>query len=100
MSIPGAKRQALWRAFPCPSWQANGFCPLPRKYPDAQEPLQILYIRSISPFPELEQFLQDTIKRYQGPEGLGSKRGLAGPTLDSHCSSSGTVCRCWRLRVT
>lgn len=36
----------------------------PRKCPDAQEPLQILYIRSISPFPELEQFLQDTIKRY------------------------------------
>ncbi|XP_024604056.1 FAD synthase isoform X1 [Neophocaena asiaeorientalis asiaeorientalis] len=35
-----------------------------KKYPDAQEPLQILYIRSISPFPELEQFLQDTIKRY------------------------------------
>ncbi|XP_032700941.1 FAD synthase isoform X1 [Lontra canadensis] len=35
-----------------------------RKHPDTQEPLQILYIRSISPFPELEQFLQDTIKRY------------------------------------
>nr|KAF6413212.1 flavin adenine dinucleotide synthetase 1 [Molossus molossus] len=35
-----------------------------RKCPDTQEPLQILYIRSISPFPELEQFLQDTIKRY------------------------------------
>uniref|UniRef100_A0A8C4MNT0 FAD synthase n=2 Tax=Equus asinus TaxID=9793 RepID=A0A8C4MNT0_EQUAS len=35
-----------------------------RKCPDAQEPLQILYVRSISPFPELEQFLQDTIKRY------------------------------------
>ncbi|XP_012904467.1 FAD synthase isoform X1 [Mustela putorius furo] len=35
-----------------------------RKHPDTQELLQILYIRSISPFPELEQFLQDTIKRY------------------------------------
>uniref|UniRef100_A0A8D1LQR1 FAD synthase n=1 Tax=Sus scrofa TaxID=9823 RepID=A0A8D1LQR1_PIG len=35
-----------------------------RKHPDTREPLQILYIRSISPFPELEQFLQDTIKRY------------------------------------
>nr|KAF6290618.1 flavin adenine dinucleotide synthetase 1 [Myotis myotis] len=35
-----------------------------RKCPGTQEPLQILYIRSISPFPELEQFLQDTIKRY------------------------------------
>ncbi|XP_040308681.1 FAD synthase isoform X1 [Herpailurus yagouaroundi] len=38
--------------------------PLPRTRPDTQEPLQILYIRNISPFPELEQFLQDTIKRY------------------------------------
>lgn len=35
-----------------------------RKCPDTQEPLQILYIRTVSPFPELEQFLQDTIKRY------------------------------------
>ncbi|XP_036778252.2 FAD synthase isoform X3 [Manis pentadactyla] len=35
-----------------------------RKYPEAQEPIQILYVRGISPFPELEQFLQDTIKRY------------------------------------
>ncbi|XP_034523410.1 FAD synthase isoform X1 [Ailuropoda melanoleuca] len=33
-----------------------------RKCPGAQEPLQILYVRSVSPFPELEQFLQDTIK--------------------------------------
>lgn len=56
--------QALWRAFPCPCWQAYGYFPVPRKCPDAQEPLQILYVRSISPFPELEQFLQDTIKRY------------------------------------
>ncbi|XP_004871377.1 FAD synthase isoform X1 [Heterocephalus glaber] len=36
-----------------------------RKSPDAPEPLQILYIRSISPFPELEQFLRYTIKRYR-----------------------------------
>lgn len=35
-----------------------------RKFPDVPKPLQILYIRSVSPFPELEQFLQDTIKRY------------------------------------
>lgn len=35
-----------------------------RKRPEAPERLQILYIRSVSPFPELEQFLQDTIKRY------------------------------------
>lgn len=56
---------ALRRAFPCLCWPACGFLPLsPRKCPDTQEPLQILYIRTISPFPELEQFLQDTIKRY------------------------------------
>ncbi|KFO24931.1 FAD synthase isoform X1 [Fukomys damarensis] len=35
-----------------------------RKFPDGPEALQILYIRSVSPFPELEQFLQDTIRRY------------------------------------
>nr|XP_044994174.1 FAD synthase isoform X1 [Jaculus jaculus]XP_044994175.1 FAD synthase isoform X1 [Jaculus jaculus] len=35
-----------------------------RKFPDVPKPLQILYIRSTSPFPELEQFLQDTVKRY------------------------------------
>ncbi|KAB0396285.1 hypothetical protein E2I00_015520, partial [Balaenoptera physalus] len=43
-----------------------------KKYPDAQEPLQILYIRSISPFPELEQFLQDTIKRTGPTETSGT----------------------------
>ncbi|KAF6292868.1 flavin adenine dinucleotide synthetase 1 [Rhinolophus ferrumequinum] len=59
-----------------------------RKRAEAQEPLQILYIRSISTFPELEQFLQDTIKRYQGPGGLGSKMGSAGPICDSHASPS------------
>lgn len=57
-----------------------------RKHGETQEPLQILYIRSISPFPELEQFLQDTIKRYQGPGGLGSKMGSAGPICDPHTS--------------
>ncbi|XP_004714709.1 FAD synthase [Echinops telfairi] len=35
-----------------------------RKCPGAHKPLQILYIRNISPFPELERFLQDTITRY------------------------------------
>lgn len=35
-----------------------------KRFPDVPKPLQILYIRSISTFPELEQFLQDTIKRY------------------------------------
>lgn len=59
---------------------------LPRKFPDVPKPLQILYIRSISPFPELEQFLQDTIKRYWdlevwAPGGLG--RIYPGPHLCS-----------------
>lgn len=48
--------------------------PTPRKFPDVPKPLQILHIRSISPFPELEQFLQDTIKRYEGLE-VGVPRG-------------------------
>lgn len=57
--------QAPWRAFPGPAGQPVVFSPSPpRKCPGTQEPLQILYIRSISPFPELEQFLQETIKRY------------------------------------
>lgn len=54
ISLPSPKAYASFLHTPPPA----------RKCPDAQEPLQILYIRSISPFPELEQFLQDTIKRY------------------------------------
>ncbi|XP_038624626.1 FAD synthase isoform X1 [Tachyglossus aculeatus] len=34
-----------------------------RKQPGASEPLQVLYIRLVSPFPELEQFLEDTARR-------------------------------------
>lgn len=49
--------------------------PLPRKRPEAPERLQILYIRSVSPFPELEQFLRDTIKRCEGPGGVGGAWG-------------------------
>ncbi|XP_027727577.1 FAD synthase-like isoform X1 [Vombatus ursinus] len=36
-----------------------------RKFPEPRVPLKILYIRSISPFPELEQFLKETAKRYK-----------------------------------
>ncbi|XP_054408358.1 FAD synthase isoform X5 [Pongo abelii] len=59
-----------------------------RKLPDVPNPLQILYIRSISPFPELEQFLQDTIKRASytresdskpSLRGQGSRRAMDGP---------------------
>ncbi|XP_006861579.1 PREDICTED: FAD synthase isoform X2 [Chrysochloris asiatica] len=57
-----------------------------RKYPDTQEPLQILYIRSISPFPELEQFLQDTIKRYdlQVLEAQGDMKQALGELQTQH----------------
>ncbi|XP_007482073.1 FAD synthase isoform X1 [Monodelphis domestica] len=36
-----------------------------RKFPESKVPLHILYIRGISPFPELEQFLKETAKRYK-----------------------------------
>ncbi|KAM8921715.1 FAD synthase [Pelodytes ibericus] len=35
-----------------------------RKYPERTEKLQVLYVRIMSPFPEMEQFMQDTTKRY------------------------------------
>lgn len=38
------------------------FLPL-RRYPDSKDKVKALYIRIVSPFPEMERFLQDTIKR-------------------------------------
>ncbi|XP_053330756.1 FAD synthase [Spea bombifrons] len=35
-----------------------------RKYPERKEKLQALYVRIVSPFPEMELFMQDTAKRY------------------------------------
>ncbi|KAM4662749.1 FAD synthase isoform 2-T2 [Discoglossus pictus] len=35
-----------------------------RKYPERKDKLQALYIRIVSPFQEMEQFMQDTTKRY------------------------------------
>ncbi|XP_040190799.1 FAD synthase isoform X3 [Rana temporaria] len=35
-----------------------------RRYPEKKEKLQALYIRIVSPFLEMEQFMQDTTKRY------------------------------------
>ncbi|NXW85849.1 FLAD1 synthase, partial [Alopecoenas beccarii] len=35
-----------------------------RRYPARQEKLQVLYIRIVSPFPEMEQFIQATVQRY------------------------------------
>ncbi|KAK2844602.1 hypothetical protein Q5P01_011261 [Channa striata] len=37
---------------------------LKRRYPDVKDKVKALYIRIVSPFPEMERFLQDTIKRY------------------------------------
>ncbi len=34
-----------------------------RRYPDSKDKVKALYIRIVSPFPEMERFLQDTIKR-------------------------------------
>uniref|UniRef100_A0AAY4AMY6 FAD synthase n=1 Tax=Denticeps clupeoides TaxID=299321 RepID=A0AAY4AMY6_9TELE len=35
-----------------------------RRFPDGKDKIKALYIRIISPFPEMERFLQDTVKRY------------------------------------
>lgn len=40
------------------------YAALKRWYPDGKDRLKALYIRIVSPFPEMERFLQDTIKRY------------------------------------
>ncbi|KAM4600783.1 FAD synthase isoform 1-T2 [Polymixia lowei] len=40
------------------------FAALKRRYPDGKDKVKALYIRIVSPFPEMERFLQDTIKRY------------------------------------
>ncbi|XP_069552029.1 FAD synthase [Brachyistius frenatus] len=40
------------------------FAALKRQYPDGKDKVKALYIRIVSPFSEMERFLQDTIKRY------------------------------------
>ncbi|XP_068616417.1 FAD synthase [Brachionichthys hirsutus] len=40
------------------------YAALKRRYPDSKGKVNALYIRIVSPFPEMERFLQDTIKRY------------------------------------
>lgn len=57
-----------------------------RKCPDAGEPLQILHIRSTSPFPEQEQFLQDTVQRYnlQVLEAQGEMKQALGELRARH----------------
>lgn len=36
-----------------------------RRFPQREEKLQVLYIRIVSPFPEMEQFIQATTQRYE-----------------------------------
>ncbi|KTG39274.1 hypothetical protein cypCar_00032944 [Cyprinus carpio] len=40
------------------------YAALKRRYPDSKDRLKALYIQTVSPFPEMERFVQDTIKRY------------------------------------
>ncbi|XP_033837145.1 FAD synthase [Periophthalmus magnuspinnatus] len=40
------------------------YAALKRRYSDSKDKVKALYIRIVSPFPEMERFLQDTIKRY------------------------------------
>ncbi|KAM6935477.1 FAD synthase [Lycodopsis pacificus] len=40
------------------------YAALKRRYPDGKDKVKALYIRIVSPFSEMERFLQDTIKRY------------------------------------
>ncbi|XP_019734206.1 FAD synthase isoform X2 [Hippocampus comes] len=40
------------------------YAALKRRYPDSKDKVKALYIRIVSPFSEMERFLQDTIKRY------------------------------------
>ncbi|KAL4636144.1 FAD synthase isoform X1 [Arapaima gigas] len=40
------------------------YAALRRKYPEGKDRVKVLYIRIVSPFPEMERFLQDTTKRY------------------------------------
>ncbi|XP_026228438.1 FAD synthase isoform X1 [Anabas testudineus] len=41
------------------------YAALKRRYPDGKDKVKALYIRIVSPFPEMEKFLQDTMKRYE-----------------------------------
>lgn len=40
------------------------YAAMKRRHPDGKDKVKALYIRINSPFPEMERFLQDTIKRY------------------------------------
>ncbi|XP_040021352.2 FAD synthase [Gasterosteus aculeatus] len=40
------------------------YAALKRRHPEAKDKVKALYIRIVAPFPEMERFLQDTIKRY------------------------------------
>ncbi|XP_034030656.1 FAD synthase isoform X2 [Thalassophryne amazonica] len=40
------------------------YAALKRRYPESKDKVKALYIRIVSPFPEMERFIQDTIKKY------------------------------------
>uniref|UniRef100_A0A1A7WWV3 FAD synthase n=1 Tax=Iconisemion striatum TaxID=60296 RepID=A0A1A7WWV3_9TELE len=40
------------------------YAALKRRHPDGKDKVKALYIRNVSPFPEMERFLQDTTKKY------------------------------------
>ncbi|XP_017280400.1 FAD synthase isoform X2 [Kryptolebias marmoratus] len=40
------------------------YAALKRRYPDGKDKVKALYIRNVSPFPEMERFLQDTTTKY------------------------------------
>ncbi|XP_066577400.1 FAD synthase isoform X2 [Amia ocellicauda] len=40
------------------------YAALKRRFPEGSGQVKVLYIRTVSPFPEMERFLQDTVKRY------------------------------------
>ncbi|NXW11892.1 FLAD1 synthase, partial [Fregetta grallaria] len=56
-----------------------------RRYPARWEKLQVLYIRIVSPFPEMEQFIQATIQRYGVESGGLLRRGVS--SISRSCPS-------------
>lgn len=47
-----------------PWWLHAQFLVFLRRNPDGKDKVKALYIRIVSPFPEMERFLQDTTKRF------------------------------------
>lgn len=83
-AVSGSLGPTSWGLRGCPASSLHPLGPLsdrslPRQYPERQEKLQVLYIRTVSPFPELEQFIQATVQRYGTERGRSPGRGRAAP---------------------